>query len=214
MAHEANLVKGSHHGTAAALCSLCECAATQAHINTTYSHPALQDLRLLHRRDIDHLLLCLQHTVLSASHRWVTLLVRYVEDHMWENSDRAGDLWNGRWTRHTLEDVLLERSDSQIPLAEYTRALDWLTQLTLLLQRARTALYSVRRQILRQSTTTQPSHVTLRRPRWKAQGPRTQTLFSAWHIRYSRGTNSPNVRRAIYTEVISLHKSHHSAKQP
>ena len=110
---------------------------------------------------------------------------------MWEDSERAGDLWNGRWTRHTLKDVLLEHSDSMIPLAEYTRALDLLTQLTLLLKRAQTALYSVRRQILRQSTTPQPSHVTLRRPRRKAQGPRTQTLFSAWHIRYSRGTNPP-----------------------
>ena len=79
---------------------------------------------------------------------------------------------------------------TQIPLAEYTRALDWLTQLTLLLQRAQTALYSVRRQILR-LTTNQHSHVTLRRPRRKTQGPRTQTLFTAWHIRYSRGTHPP-----------------------
>ncbi len=66
----------------------------------------------------------LQHTVLPTSHHWVSLLVRYVEDHMWEDSERAGDLWNGRWTRHTLEDVLLEHSDSMIPLAEYTRALE------------------------------------------------------------------------------------------
>jgi hypothetical protein len=104
---------------------------------------------------------------------------------MWEDSEREGDLWNGRWTHHTLEDVLLEHSDSQIPLAEYTRALDWLTQPTLLLQRVQTALYFVRRQILRQSTTNQPSHVTLRRPRRKVRGPCMETLFSAWHMRYS-----------------------------
>ncbi len=111
---------------------------------------------------------------------------------MWEDTERAGDLWNGRWTRHTLEDILLEHSDSQIPLAEYTRALDWLTQLTLLLQRAQTALYSIRRQILRQITN-QHSHITLRRPRRKAQGPRMQTLFTAWHIRYSRAVLVKNV---------------------
>ncbi len=174
------------------------------------SHPALQDLRLLHRRDIDHLLLCLQHTVLPASHRWVSLLVRYVEDHMWEDSERARDLWIGGWTRHTLDDVLLKHSDSQIPLDEYTRALNWLTQLTLLLKRAQTALHSVRRQILRHTTIIQPSHVTLRRPRRKAQGPRTQTLFSAWYIRYSR-QRTPN-RSPRYTEVTSLHKSHHSVR--
>ncbi len=211
IAHEANLAKGSQHGKAAALCPLCGCAATQAHINTTCSHPALQDLRLLHRRDIDHLLLCLQHTVLPASDRWVSLLVRYVEDHMWEDSERAEDLWNGRWTRHILEDILLEHSDSHIPLAEYTRALDWLTQLILLLQTAQTALYSVRRQILRQSTT-DTSHYEGHDGKLRDPARRRYSRHGTYVTLEAQ--TPPSVRCAIYTEVTLLHKSHHYVKQP
>ncbi len=52
----------------------------------------LLDLRLLYKWDIDHHLLCLRHTVLPPSQRWVSLLMSYVEDHMWEDSERAGDI--------------------------------------------------------------------------------------------------------------------------
>lgn len=101
------------------------------------------------------------------------IINHYAEDHMWEYSERAGswgagDIWNGRWTRHTLEDILLEHIDSQISQAECAKALDWITQLAYLLQKAQTALYSVRRKILRQSTSSwPPTNVTLRTPRQK-----------------------------------------------
>ena len=122
---------------------------------------------------------------------------------MWEDTERAGDIWNGRWTRQTLEEILIEHSDSQIPPAEYVSALAWLKQLTLLLQNAQTALYSVRRQILRQSSINPPNHITLRRPRNKRRGPRTQTLFAAWHIQYSRGAHPPK-RPPRYTYQSDL----------
>lgn len=101
--------------------------ATQAHINTTCFHPALIDLRLLHRRDISHRLLSLQHTVLPPAQQWVTLPISYAEVHLWKDSERAGDLWTGRWTRQTLQEILLEHTDSQIPRSNYASALHWLT---------------------------------------------------------------------------------------
>jgi hypothetical protein len=54
-------------------------------------------------------------------------------------------------------DILQKYIDSQIPPMEYTAALHWLTHLTSLLQLNRTALYSTRRQILRQTASTSAS---------------------------------------------------------
>jgi hypothetical protein len=111
MAHESNLAKGTDENSraTAAKCPLCETAATQAHINTSCSHPAMLDLRILLKRDIDIHFLSLQHTVLPAAQRWISLLM-----HLWEDSERAGDIWNGRWSRQLLADILIEHADTQI----------------------------------------------------------------------------------------------------
>jgi hypothetical protein len=56
---------------AAATCTLCGKTETQAHINTTCSHPTLMDLRFLHRKQIDLFLLALRCTSLFPKHQWI-----------------------------------------------------------------------------------------------------------------------------------------------
>ena len=113
MAHEANLAKGAPEGgrESAANCPLCGTAATQAHINSVCSHPAMMDQRQLLKRNIELHFLCLRHTVLPPAQRWILLLMRHAEEHLWEDSEMAGDIWNGRWSRQTISSLLLEHSD-------------------------------------------------------------------------------------------------------
>ena len=139
MAHESNLAKGTAVETSAH-CPLCGTPATQAHINTVCSHPAILDQRKTLRRDIDMHFLCLRHTVLPPAQRWISLLMSYAEEHLWEDSEQAGDIWNGRWSHQLLGELLIEHSDTQIPSADYTIALHWLSNLTLTLQKTQTAL--------------------------------------------------------------------------
>ena len=106
--------------------------------------------------------------------------------------ERLWDIWNGRWSRQTISSLLLEHSGTLIPPTDYVSAIHWLTNLTLLLQKTQTALYSTRRQILRQlDLLPRPTNITLRRPSSRPRGPRTQTLFSAWNIHYSRTVRQP-----------------------
>jgi hypothetical protein len=193
MAHESNLAKSvdASAGTSAN-CPLCGTPATQAHINTVCSHPALLDQRILLKRDIDLHFLCLRHTALPPAQRWISILLHYAEMHLWEDSVRAGDIWNGRWSQQLLGELLNEHSDTQIPPADYSMALQWLSNLTLTLQQTQTALYSTRRRILRQmDLLPEATNVSLRRPRPRSHGSRSQTLFSAWNIPYSRGLHPP-----------------------
>jgi hypothetical protein len=74
--------------------------------------------------------------------------MHYAETHLWEDLERAGNIWNGRWSQHLLEELLSEHLDTQTPPAEYSNALQWLSNLTLTLQKTQTALYSTRRHIL------------------------------------------------------------------
>jgi hypothetical protein len=136
--------------------------------------------------------LSLQHTVLPAAQRWISLLTYYAETHLLEDSKRAGDIWNGRWSSQLLADILIEHADTQIPPKEYISAMQWLANLTLTLQKTQTALYSTRRQILRQlALLPEQTNTTLRRPRPRPRGPRNQTLFSAWRIPYFRSARPP-----------------------
>jgi hypothetical protein len=183
MAHEFNLAKGADmiRYASAAKCPLCGTLATQAHINAACSHPALQDQRILLKREIDLHFLCLRHTVLPPAQKRIMLLMQYAETHLLEELERAGDIWNGRWSQHLLNELLMiEHSDTEIPPADYSSAMLWLSNLTLTLQKIQTALYSTRRHILRQMDLLPANtNVTLRRPRPIHKGPRTQTLFSA-----------------------------------
>ncbi len=76
--------------------------------------------------------------------------MQYAEAHLWEDSERSGNIWNGRWSQQLLSEILIEHSDTQIPPADYSSAMHWLSNFTLTLQKTQTALYSTRRRILRQ----------------------------------------------------------------
>jgi hypothetical protein len=69
MAHEANLAKGATEGgkESTANCPLCGTAATQAHIKSVCTHPAMIDQRQLLKRDIELHFLCLRHTALPPA---------------------------------------------------------------------------------------------------------------------------------------------------
>jgi hypothetical protein len=150
------------------------------------------DQRQSLKRNIELHFLCLRHTVLPPAQKWILLLMQHAEEHLWEDSEMAGDIWNGRWSRQTINSILDEHSDTLIPPADYVSAMQWLSNLTLLLQKSQTALYSTRRQILRQLDLLPRSNsVTLRRPRSRPRGPKMQTLFQAWNIRYSRSSHPP-----------------------
>ena len=194
MAHEANIAKGSTPADQDdhTQCPLCGSRATQAHINTTCRHPALIDLRLTHRRVIDQHFQSIYYTALPPAQKWIRLFMDYAEEHLWEDTVLAGDIWNGRWSIHTIEDILLDHSDTVIPPRDYTSAIHWLTHLTFLLQKAQTALYSMRRQIVKYSTIPPIPHtISIRRARTTRHGPRSQTLFTVWNIRYTRGSHPP-----------------------
>ena len=118
--------------------------------------------------------------------------MNYAETHLWEDSERAGDIWNGRWSHQLIADILIDHADAEIPPKEYTSAIQWLANLTLTLQKTQTALYSTRRQILRQlALLPEQTNITLRQPRPRPRGPRNQTLFSAWRIPYTRSARLP-----------------------
>jgi hypothetical protein len=114
-----------------------------------------------------------------------------------------------------------------IPPAEYSTAMIWLSNLTLTLQKTQTALYSTRRHILWQMDLLPATkNVTLRRPRPRPSGPRTQTLFSAWNIPYSRGIHPPKrppryqgrcdlaPRRAPLGQTVLGYRATHSVSPP
>jgi hypothetical protein len=109
--------------------------------------------------------------------------MNYADNYLWKDSERAGDVWNGRWSRQTLEDILQEHSDYQIPPPiEYTAAFhrhyNSRKPKQLFIQQG--GRFSGRLPVLLQN-------ITLHQPRQTHRGPRLQTLFSAWHIQYSRG---------------------------
>jgi hypothetical protein len=102
----------------------------QAHVNTSCTHPSLINIRQLQRKKIEEHLLCLQNQSLPQSQRWVRLLVDFVEDHMWEDSELAGDIWNERWRRHDIETILGRHALEIIPQEDLYQGLEWLTELT------------------------------------------------------------------------------------
>jgi len=88
-------------------------------------------------------------------------------------------------------------------------------------------LHSTRRQILRQlDLLPRPNNITLRRPSPRPSGPRTQTLFSAWNIRYSRFVRPPKrppryigrcdlaPQRAPLRQTVLGYRSSHPPKLP
>jgi hypothetical protein len=105
--------------------------------------------------------------------------------------------------------------------------LQHVANLTFLLQKTQTALYFIRRQILRQlDLLPRSNNITLRRPRPRPSGPRTQTLFTACYSRYSRGSHPPKrpprylgrcdlaPQRAPLRQTILGYRGSHTLKLP
>ncbi len=105
----------------AANCPLCENVATQAHINIVCSHPARMDQRQLLKRDIELHFLSFRHTVLPPAQRWISLLMQYAETHLWEDSETAGNIWNGRWSRQIIRNILSEHRQVAQEPRHYSR---------------------------------------------------------------------------------------------
>lgn len=95
----------------------------------------------------------------TPAQRWIITLLRYhTETHLQKNLKLTGDIWNdGRWSTHTIDELLQEHADFTIPRKEYKSAIYWLTHLTSLFQKTQRLTYfaghgrtTTRRQILSQ----------------------------------------------------------------
>ena len=194
MAHASNLAKGSPTNLRAdkSRCQFCNLRETQHHINVACLHPPMVEMRKSLRRKIDEFFQAYRHQPLPQHSRWIIPIIDYIEDQVWQDTEAGGDIWNGRWTRFTLHDLLPDGRDLFIPSREYKITLGWLQRLTALLQHAQRTLYRVRRtELLSKERQSRNAYViSLRR---KRHTKRTQTLFEAWRIPYVR-TDTPRRR--------------------
>ena len=142
-------------------------------------------MRRTHRRRIDEYLQCYRHHHLHPSARWIIPVIDYMEDHMWTDTEKGGDIWNGRWTPDVLTSLLGEVTREPVDQRLFKRALQRIETLTRLLQRAQRAIYGVRyvEMTSREATARRDEATALRRRR-TALPPRT--LFAAWNIPYCR----------------------------
>ncbi len=109
MTHARNISKGSpiHRRDEMSQWYFCALSETQQHINVACSHPPLTELRRSHRRHEDEFFLEYWHQHLPTDQRWITPIMEYVEEHLWDNTDLGGDIWNnGRWTPSVIEGFL------------------------------------------------------------------------------------------------------------
>ena len=127
--------------------------------------------------------MCLRHQSLPRSQRWVRILVDFAEEHMWEDTELAGDIWNGRWKRQDIEDILGPHAQEVIPPEELQTALQWFTELTMRLQKAQQTLYTARGSLIHARAKEMAS---IERRRHKARYPKSQTLYKVWKILYKR----------------------------
>lgn len=147
MAHAQNLSKGSplHRREELATCSFCGMPETQQHINVACTHPPLAELRRTHQRHIDEFFLTYRHHHLPSNQRWIVPLLEYMEENIWSNTERRGEnIWNGRWATGDIKALIPLPPSAKALLTDFKAAMHWMKRLTLLLQRAQTALYSAR----------------------------------------------------------------------
>ena len=187
MAHSHNLAKGSprHSKLERSLCVFCGLPETQCHINTSCTHPPLVEVRNLIRRQTEELLLSLRHQALPQNRQWVLSLITHMEDHIWTDSVLGGDLWNGRWTRDGIQDLLPESVNAKISPHDYIKGLAWMRKLTGILQKGQQRLYGIRRVELlsKEAKEKYEAAISLRK---KRRNQRNQTLFDIWKIQYTR----------------------------
>ena len=97
-------------------------------------------------------------------------------------------MWNGRWTRQLLQDLLPDSPVTFVPPRDYKVTLTWLQRITATLQQTQRALYRTRRlEILSKDRKARNVQViSLRR---KRRSQRTQTLYAAWRLPYIKPSN-------------------------
>jgi hypothetical protein len=108
-----------------------------------------------------------------------------MEDHIWTESVTGGDLWNGRWTRDCIQDLLPESVTALISPQDYIKGLVWIRKLTGILQKGQQRMYGIRRVELlsKEAKEKYEAAISLRK---KRRNRRTQTLFEVWNIQYTR----------------------------
>lgn len=104
-------------------------AATQAHINTACSHPAMLYLRILLKLDIDMHFLTLRHTVdLPPNVLCRGTLVGGLREDGGHLERQMVSIENSttKMDSQLLADILIEHPDKQVPQKEYISAMYWL----------------------------------------------------------------------------------------
>ncbi len=134
------------------------------------------------RRQTEELLMSLRHQYLSPNQSWVLTLIAHMEDHIWTDSVTGGDLWNGRWTRDSIQKLLPDSSMACI----VTSSNRW--------PGCANSLESFRR-ANKGCMAYGAQNFSPRRPKRNMRHPslqkkrnirRSQTLFDVWKIHYCR----------------------------
>jgi len=103
-----------------------------------------------------------------------------MEDHLWSDTERGGDIWNGRWASGLL---LLVPTGYKVSSADYKAGVKWLQKLTLILQKAQRAIYTARHtELLSKEAKERRERLEALKTRWKRR--RSQTLYEAWRLPY------------------------------
>ncbi len=54
------------------------------------------EMRKFLRQKIDEFFQIYRHQPIPQHSRWIIPLLNYVEEHIWQDSEAGGDVWNGR----------------------------------------------------------------------------------------------------------------------
>ncbi len=111
------------------------------------------------------------------------MIIDYMEDHLWSDTEKGGDVWNGRWPSRLIEDLLPVSYDQRVDPADLKASLKWMQRLTQLLQRAQRELYSARHlELMSKEAETRRDRILALRHKHRTL--RTQTLFESWRLPY------------------------------
>ncbi len=138
MAHAVNLAKESPKSLKRnhSLCTSCGQPETQSHVNVSCSHPPLVEARR-----VDEFFMTYRHTAIPPAQRWIAPLMNHMENHMWDDTEEGGDIWNGRWTRSKLDNLIPDASSYLLSQKMFTPAIRRLTEI---LQWVQSTLYHIR----------------------------------------------------------------------
>jgi hypothetical protein len=64
------------------------------------------------------------------NHQWIQPILAFVETHLWDDTEIAGDIWNGPWSKQVLTTILGESCSMIIHPKDFSRSLRWLVKRT------------------------------------------------------------------------------------